>query len=239
MRLLAIENERGGTLGSLVHGLSAGGTNLQVWRAWAGAQRPAGRHDGVIALGGAVNVDDGYEKAPWLAAERRFLSQCLDDHVPVLGICLGAQLLCQVSGGSVFASTAPELGWTAIQTTSAAATDRLLAKFPGQFAAFEWHFYRMQVPGNAIVLAASRAGVQAFRLGTRCWGLQFHLEAEPKMIDRWLREDAGDLVRAGASPFDIRVQTRLNVASSRTLAESAAESFRKVALRAAVGSRLA
>jgi GMP synthase (glutamine-hydrolysing) len=143
--------------------------------------------DALVVLGGPMAAYDDTE-APWLPSVRALLATAVDDGVPTLGICLGAQLLAVACGGTVERGAAgPELGLGAIDV---APGDDLLS--PGRMPVVQWHFDTVtQLPEDAELLATSeRYETQAFRVGDGAWGLQFHVEATLPMVAEWARHDA-------------------------------------------------
>jgi GMP synthase-like glutamine amidotransferase len=130
---------------------------------------------------------DGHH--PWLREENLFLQRLLDTGMPVLGICLGAQLLAKAAHADVGPVDEPEIGWYTVELTEAAADDPLLGRLPARFAAFQWHYYGHGLPAGAVELARSSVCTQAFRLGDSAWGVQFHPEVTLEQVEGWLEED--------------------------------------------------
>ena len=153
-------------------------------------------YDGIVLLGGGFMPDD-YERAPWLVQERSLAEDAIRSGTPLLGICLGAQLLAQVAGGVVKASEgAPEWGSTPINLLPAAADDPIFAGLPSTIPMIEHHRDRItELPGDAVHLAASDAcPIQAFRVGAAAWGVQFHPEQYAARLRTW---NADALARNG------------------------------------------
>jgi GMP synthase (glutamine-hydrolysing) len=150
------------------------------------AQPDIGRYNGLVVLGGPMNVDQG-ERYPHLATEIAAIQEAMRRELPVLGICLGAQLLAAALGATVRPHTVREIGWYDLHPTAAAAQDRLLRHFDGRQPVFQWHAYTFDLPRGAALLASTASCEhQAFRFGDRAYGLQFHLEADEALIRRWL-----------------------------------------------------
>lgn len=150
------------------------------------AHPDVGRYNGLVVLGGPMNVDQG-ERYPHLAVEIEAIREAMRREMPVLGICLGAQLLAAALGASVRPHTVREIGWYLLHPTSAAREDRLLRHFDGSQPVFQWHAYTFDLPRGAVLLASTDScSHQAFRFGERAYGLQFHLEADEALIRRWL-----------------------------------------------------
>ena len=152
-----------------------------------GAQPDVRRYDGLVVLGGPMNVDQA-DRHPHLRTEIAAIREAVLADKPVLGICLGGQLLAEAMGGQVHPSPVPEIGWYRLHTRPAAHEDRLFRHFETTpHHVFQWHAYAFRPPPGAVPLAWTRGcRHQAYRLGERAWGLQFHLEADAALIDRWL-----------------------------------------------------
>lgn len=155
--------------------------------------------DAVVLLGGGLLPDDD-RHAPWLPAERALTRRAVAEDVPLLGICLGAQVLAAATGGTVRGSHGrPERGSCEISLRPEAAADELFAGLPGTFRAIQNHRDQItELPPGAVHLAESAAcPAQAFRMGRRAWGVQFHPEASADRLDRWdeaaLADDGLDL----------------------------------------------
>jgi GMP synthase-like glutamine amidotransferase len=150
----------------------------------------------VFVFGGAMNVDEEAEHR-WLTAEKAWLSELVDRRVPVIGLCLGSQLLAEAAGASPHRSAEGEVGWHDVELCRESASDPLFDALPPSFRAFEWHRYEFPLPPGAVPLARSRRCLQAFRLDGPAWGLQFHAEVVGASIDRWLDEaEEGEVDRA-------------------------------------------
>ncbi len=158
----------------------AHGYTLTRTRMHAGEPLPApGTVDLLAVMGGPMSVHDEAIH-PWLAAEKRYIAAAVDAGVRVLGVCLGAQLLSTVLGGQVTANPAREIGWHSVELTAPGEVSPAFAGFPKRFPAFHWHGETFSTPPGAIRTASSEAcATQAFAVGSRLVGLQFHLETTP------------------------------------------------------------
>lgn len=204
-RLLVVQNGSGGGPGRFGDWLAAGGVSLDVVHAYAGAPLP-GRleHDGVMVLGGGYLPDDDL-RAPWLAPTRALVTEALERRAPVFGICLGGQLLAQVAGGTVRgAHGEPEFGSTPLGLRPEAGGDPLFRDLPEGVTAVEHHVDAVTAlpPDAAWLMESERCPYQAFRVGDRAWGVQFHPEAGADRVRSWRPEriralglDHAELVR--------------------------------------------
>ncbi|WP_328998966.1 type 1 glutamine amidotransferase [Kribbella sp. NBC_00709] len=186
--VLIIENDRESGPGKLLGWLDDRGLSPVVVRAWDGEPVPTSvdGHAALIMLGGGMLPDED-ERSPWLPAERALLRNA-HDRVPVLGICLGGQLLAHTFGGEVQGKYGlPEKGVTSLTVLPAAADDPLLADLPSTVWAVESHQDQItRLPDDAVLLMSSeRCPNQMLRVGDRSWGVQFHPEVAADRVRRW------------------------------------------------------
>jgi GMP synthase (glutamine-hydrolysing) len=186
---------------SLVHGGNAragvfedvvreNGHDLEEWSlAWGTPPpRPLDDYDALLVFGGSMHADQD-DRHPWLREETMFLQRVLDVHQPVLGVCLGAQLLARAAHAPVLATREPEIGWYEVELTPEGREDPVLGRLPERFTAFQWHYYTYRLPAGAVELARSSTCNQAFRLGESAWGVQFHPEVTEEQISSWLADE--------------------------------------------------
>jgi GMP synthase (glutamine-hydrolysing) len=144
------------------------------------------RYHGLVVLGGPMAADQ-FDRFPHLAYEQETIRRAADLGRPVLGICLGAQLIASAFGGRTQRGIAPEYGWVQVRPTDAGTRDPLVRNFDAGQHVFQWHSDTFTLPRAAVHLAASDSCThQAFRLFDHVYGLQFHLEADRPLIERWL-----------------------------------------------------
>ncbi len=144
-------------------------------------------YDGLIVLGGPMNVDE-VDKYPFLEREVHSIRKALGSGMPVLGICLGSQLIAKALGARVYKNEEKEIGWYDLSPTGAGGRDPLISHFSGTEKIFQWHGDTFDIPPGAELLASSPlCRNQAFRYGENVYGLQFHLEVDEPMVERWLR----------------------------------------------------
>jgi GMP synthase-like glutamine amidotransferase len=151
--------------------------------------------DLMILLGGGMNVGDT-DRFAWLPGEKRFIREVIAQGTPVLGICLGSQLLAEALGATVKRNREPEIGWFPVERSGESSP--AFARFPERAEVFHWHEQSWELPAGAVCLARSAAcGSQAFAYGDRVVGLQFHPEMTLE-IARFIAEAEGDALPAGA-----------------------------------------
>ncbi len=164
-------------LGCIAPWLAAHGHEVSVTRSCSGETPPAPTvFDALIVMGGPMNVDE-IDVHPWLQTEKSVIAAAIEQGKPVLGICLGAQLMAAALGAAVTRNAETEIGWFDVSLTPHGQAHPLFADFPECFNAFHWHGDTFAIPDGAQHLMHSEACAhQAFSLGARVIGLQFHLE---------------------------------------------------------------
>jgi GMP synthase (glutamine-hydrolysing) len=210
------------------------GHALDEWSfAWGTAPpRPLDAYDAVLVFGGSMHADQEL-RHPWLRQEMSWLQQLLQRRTPVLGICLGVQLLARAAGGWVGPLPGPEIGWHGVELTGEGADDPVLGSLPASFEALQWHHYTYGVPAGAVELARSAACTQSFRLGDACWGVQFHPEVTATQLDGWLADPSDQ----PADPVRLHAETQEKIGRWNDLGRTLCAAFLTVAERA--GARAA
>jgi GMP synthase (glutamine-hydrolysing) len=181
---------------------SFGGAEVIEVEALAGDPLPSHEDvDGVVAMGGPMNVDD-VERHPALAAEREWLAGAVERGMPVLGICLGAQLLARALGAEVRPGEGPEIGLARVEVSDP--DDPVLGALAPEATVLHWHGDVFDLPAGATSLASSaRTEHQAFRYGN-AWGVLFHPEADAALVEAWMEVpemvmEAGRAIGLGAA----------------------------------------
>lgn len=187
------------------------------------------KYDGLIVLGGPMNCDQT-ERYPHLDTEIEIIRAAVQQEKPVLGICLGAQLLARALGAKVRKNPVREIGWYELNPTREASSDPLFANFKSSQSIFQWHGDTFDIPPGAAHLASSpNCGNQAFRFGDRAYGLQFHLEVDEPMINRWLHTpiNARELEELGGADriAEIKRDTDKNIDLSLELGDKVFSKF--------------
>ena len=156
---------------------------------------------GIISLGGPMSAFEE-DSHPWIASECRFLKEAHSAGLPIIGICLGGQLLAKALGASVERAPEPEMGWLPIEINQDGLNDPIfgaIAETLGpEIIAYHWHQDTFHLPESAVLLARTSACPrQAYRVGSRAYGLQFHPEVDSKLVSQWLEESGTeDEIRA-------------------------------------------
>lgn len=220
MRVLAITHQRDAGPGVFAEAIAAAGASLEEWLLAEQPEPPADPfgYDAVFTLGGAMHVDQG-DRHGWIAEEKALLRDLLDRRVPLLGLCLGGQMLAAAAGAAPRRATRPEIGWFGVELTAEGREDPLLGALAPCFETFQWHSYEFPLPPGAVPLARSEVCLQAFRLGEVAWGLQFHPEVSAADAGSWIddyRSDE-DAVRIGLDPEALRAETAAKIGAFNQL----------------------
>lgn len=188
MRVLSIIHQDDAASGVFAEAVAERGDELTEWSISNGAEppAPAESYDAVLVFGGAMHVDQERHH-PWLRDEDSLIRGLLDRRIPVLGVCLGAQLVAKALGSRVGPLASPQIGWFDVEQTREAADDPVFADLPRRFSSFQWHSYAFDLPANAIPLARDSVCLQAYRAGESAWGIQFHAEVTKESVDDWFR----------------------------------------------------
>ena len=214
MRVLAIVHEPDAGPGVFTDVARAGGHELHEWRITDAAVPPEDPwvYDAVLSLGGSMHAHQ-HDQHPWLPEEERLLASLAAAGRPVLGVCLGSQLLAQATGGTTGEMPAPEIGWCPVALTDTGRHDPLLGGLAPSFQALQWHSCEFRPAAEAATLAASPLCTQAYRVGERAWGIQFHAEVTLTDFESWIdyhlaHPDDGD---GPADPEALRASVRAGI----------------------------
>jgi len=193
------------------------------------ARPDVSRYDALIVLGGPQMPDQG-DLHPHLNVEMCCIEEALKREIPVLGICLGAQLLAYTLGGGVRPMKEWEIGWYDLEPTHQSAADPVFCALVEPHPVFQWHGYTFDLPKDAIHLAQSQTCTnQAFRYGHNAYGIQCHLELDERLINRWLSlpEYVQDIERYGSrgNAAAIQKQTHELIGGSAALSSEMFSQF--------------
>jgi GMP synthase (glutamine-hydrolysing) len=232
VHVLALIHGRQGRSGVFGESVQARGHELEEWSlAWGEPPpRPLDDYGAVLVFGGSMHADQD-DRHPWLRDEDAFIRDLLDRRVPLLGVCLGIQLIAKAAGAAVYPlADGPEIGWLPVGLTDTAAADPVFGGLPDRFDAFGWHYYTYDLPVGAGELARSVRCNQAYRLGEAAWGIQFHAEVTLETVRLWL-DDKDEF------PLDLDelwAVTQSRIDTWNDLGRRLCRAFVKVAERAAV-----
>ncbi len=163
---------------------------------------PKDAGDLLIVMGGPMSVNDS---DPWITEETTFIRSVLLANKPVIGVCLGSQLMAKALGATVRSGKALEIGMSPVRLTDEGKKDPVFGAGSDAFDVFEWHGEIFDLPKDCVPLVASDiAPLQAFRYGERAYGLLFHLEMEAGGIDSLCRECAPDVTKAGLTAQQVK-----------------------------------
>jgi GMP synthase (glutamine-hydrolysing) len=188
--------------GAIGDALARCGHAVRIVQGYAGETVPAtlGTAAALVVMGGPMGVYEA-DRHPQLRDELRLIEDAVRRHRPVLGICLGSQLLAAALGARVYPSGGKEIGWYRITLRDAAANDPLLRAAPREFTALCWHGDVFDLPSGAVPLASSAMTEhQAFRYGDNAYGLLFHLEATQAQVEAMVADFADEVTAAKTSP---------------------------------------
>jgi GMP synthase-like glutamine amidotransferase len=164
-----------------------------VFEAWHDESWPeVDELGGLVVMGGTMNVDET-DRYPFLARSRALMRDALEDEVPTLGVCLGAQMMARVLGTDVFRAEPRNAFFSPVELTPAGADDPVLQSFAGGVPVLQFHEDTFKVPDGAVALASSETSglSQAFRYGDNAYAVQFHFEVDHDIVSEWC-EDIGD-----------------------------------------------
>jgi GMP synthase (glutamine-hydrolysing) len=211
VRALAIVHQPDAGPGVFAEEMQVRGVELDEWmlsERGTGPPREIAEYNAVLTFGGAMHADQE-DRHPWLRFEKDFLAAMLDDGMPILAACLGCQLLAEAAGGVARRLTEPEIGWFDVEVTDEGAADPVIGPLGPSFTGFQWHSYEAVPPEGAAILARNAACTQAYRIGERAWGVQFHAEVTAADVAHWIDDYCSDedAVRLGVDPDALRAET--------------------------------
>jgi GMP synthase (glutamine-hydrolysing) len=184
--------------------------------------------DGVLSLGGHQSVRD-IDREPVLTAEAELLREAVERGVPVLGVCLGAQLLAHALGGGVSRLPRRMVTWTPIEQLPAAAGDPVIGALPPGSVALHWNEDGFEPPPGAVELVRRvGAGAEAFRFGELAWGVQFHPEVDDDALEGWYVDAVSELHDAGVTEDEARALDARHLPAQRALSDALFGGFARV-----------
>lgn len=221
-KILVIQHAPFETPGVLSELLTAAGYETRTVQSAAGESVPvdAGDAPALIVMGGPMGVYEA-EQYPFLRGEMQLIERAIAANKPVLGVCLGSQLLAAALGARVTKGAAKEIGWFPISLTAKAQTDRVWQGVKSPLPCFHWHGDVFDMPRGAVALASSeRTACQAFRYGERAYGFLMHAEVTPEIVEGMLAAFADEMRRENLQAESIRRDTRKNLPELNATARS-------------------
>jgi GMP synthase (glutamine-hydrolysing) len=201
MRVLCLTHEHDGPAGLFADVVREREDELLEWNVSQGPPPESPEDfDALVVFGGSMHVDQE-EKHPWLTGQHDLMRGAVERGQPLMGVCLGGQLLARAAGAHVGAASRPEIGWFEIELTPEGEADPVVGSLPGRFEAFEWHSYAFEVPPGGVLLARNPVCAQAFRVGDAAWGVQFHPEVTTEMLGAWRTALDGSAPPFGLEPI--------------------------------------
>ena len=191
-KILSIQNISFETLGTLEELIRSDDYQVENIEAQKEAvPNNAEQYAAIIILGGPMAV---YDNVGYLQREQELIRSALKQEIPVLGICLGSQLIAQAVGGNVYKGGKKEIGWSNVMLNQAGYNDLFKGINTKNITVFQWHGDTYDLPSKATIMASSKLYPQAFRFGSAI-GIQFHMEVNGEMIQRWAEEYSQELKR--------------------------------------------
>ncbi|PZD71935.1 Carbamoyl-phosphate synthase small chain [Acaryochloris thomasi RCC1774] len=186
MNILVIQSGALDPIGVLGDALIQQGANLSIWLSAEEEAPPEGDYAGLILLGGSMNAHED-EKFPHLHQCVELIHQFHAEGKPIMGVCLGAQLIARAFGRQVYPHTVPEIGFVPITVADPTAEEPWLQGCPDDLHLMQWHFDTFDLPNQATLLMTNDiCKHQAYRIGRNIYGFQFHLEVTPEIVRKWL-----------------------------------------------------
>ena len=222
-KALILQNAKGEDHGYFAEILDNRGWVQRLIRLYRGDSIPNNwpDYDLIMIMGGPMNVYEE-ESFPYLADENELIKEALKRKIPLLGFCLGVQLLAKASGAKVVKGHKKEIGWFKVQLTEAGIGDPILHSFPKSFLVFQWHGDTFELPNNAVRLCNSPDYVnQAIGIDNLSYGFQFHFEITGEMIAEWLEDGKAEVDSLGDPSLSEKImnETKSNFSAMRTLGE--------------------
>jgi GMP synthase (glutamine-hydrolysing) len=198
-KILVLQHHPAETLGVIAEALESAALAWQYIRVYDGQPIPQSIKGagGLIVMGGPQTVYQ-LEKYPYLREEMRLIEAALKENKPIVGVCLGSQLIAATLGAKVYRGASREIGWYPVRLSAEASSDRLLKGIAAEFTAAHWHSDMFDLPSGAIALASSeQTPLQGYRYGEKAYGFLFHAEMTEEILGALVTEFGDGLKRVG------------------------------------------
>ena len=185
-RILVIQHNLDDHLNELAAPLISAGIDITAWdvERTEAPTTDISQFDGIVSLGAIAGVLEEAEHA-WMPVERKMFEQALELELPLLGICFGSQLLASAAGAEVYKVHTPEVGWTKVEMRSDAPQDKVMAALGSAPEVFHFHYDTFDLPAGAELFGVTGDIKQAFKVGPKAWGMQFHIEVGIAAMYSW------------------------------------------------------
>lgn len=227
--LLCVRHQPTAPLGIIEEVLRAEKVPWRYLDVWSDPDTPAASDaSGLIVLGGEMNVDQ-LDRHPFLTDVRRLTLDVLEGNKPILGICLGAQVLARVLGSEVYPSPVKEIGFHPVRATAEGTRDPVMSPFAPEARVFQFHEDACDLPDGAeLLFTGDEVSVQAFRMGEIAYGIQFHFEVTGKEIAAWCDETPDLQEGWGVSKEKLMSEAEASLARQQESGKEATRRFLKL-----------
>jgi GMP synthase (glutamine-hydrolysing) len=231
-RILVIQHNLDDHLNELAAPLIEAGLEIDTWDVENSPPptTPLAEYDGLISLGAIAGVLEEDEHA-WMPIERKLFNQALDLEMPLLGICFGSQLLASAAGAEVYKTPTPEVGWTKVEMLPEATGDPIMGALGKNPDVFHFHYDTFTMPEGSKLYGTTNGINQAFKVGPKAWGMQFHIEVGLAAMHSWFATYPRAFEKLGVSVEQQKEVTLKNWRAYRERSIAVGEAFAKEVLK--------
>ena len=231
-RILVIQHNLDDHLNELAAPLIEAGLEIDTWDVEnaPAPTTPLSEYDGLISLGAIAGVLEEKDHA-WMPIERKLFNQALDLEMPLLGICFGSQLLASAAGAEVYKTPTPEVGWTRVDMLAEASGDPIMGALGKHPDVFHFHYDTFTMPDGAKLFGTTNGINQAFKVGPKAWGMQFHIEVGLAAMHSWFATYPRAFEKLGVSVEEQKAVTLKNWKTYRDRSVAVGRAFAKEVLK--------